>query len=205
MVVTGIIGGVASGKSTVSSILRSLGAEVLDADRIGHQVLLDEEVKRRIRARWGDRVFGVDGEILRPRLGEIVFRPDQPDELQALEEITHPEIGRRIRRKIDEVRSGSMCPMLVLDAPVMIKAGWHRECDVILFIDTSYPRRLEYARSRGWDESELDRREALQTGLAMKRELATHVITNNGTVRELKEQVLAFWSEVISGRKSCSL
>lgn len=195
----------ASGKSTVSEILRTLGAQILDADRIGHQVLLDEEIKRRIRARWGDRVFGDDGEILRPRLGELVFRPDQPEELQALEQITHPEIGRRIRQKIDEMRSGTTCPMLVLDAPVMIKAGWHRDCDVILFIETPRQRRLEFARNRGWDETGLERREAMQTDLDIKRKMATHVITNNGTFRELEEQVLAFWSEVIAGPTACSI
>jgi dephospho-CoA kinase len=67
MVVLGIVGGIASGKSLVSRRLAELGAEVLDADRVGHEVLFDPEVKRAIRGRWGDEVFDADGQVDRRR------------------------------------------------------------------------------------------------------------------------------------------
>ncbi len=197
MIITGIIGGIASGKSIVSETLRLHGASVLDADRIGHQVLLTDDVKQQVRARWGDRVFGDDGEIHRRQLAEIVFNPDCPDELQELEKITHPLIGQRIREQIDRAKTDNRCPMLVLDAPVMIKAGWHRKCDLLLFVDCPRERRLEYARHRGWDEKTFDQREACQTPVETKRSLATHVINNRGTLAELRRQVHDFWTVVV--------
>lgn len=197
MIITGIIGGIASGKSFVSETLHQLGACVLNADQIGHQVLLTDDVKKQIRARWGDRVFGDDGEIHRRRLAEIVFNPDCPVELQELEKITHPLIGQRIREQIDREKNNSQCPMLVLDAPVMIKAGWYRVCDLLLFVDCPRSRRLEFARQRGWDEKTFEQREACQTPVETKRSMATHVVENFGTLAELRQQVHKFWASVV--------
>jgi dephospho-CoA kinase len=199
MIVTGIIGGIASGKSVVSGTLRSLGALILDADRIGHQVLLNEDIKQQVRARWGDRVFGEDGEINRSLLASLVFAPDSPNELQALEQITHPSIGAQIREQIAAARSSASYRMLVLDAPVMIKSGWYRECGILLFVDCPRWRRIEFARGRGWDEETLDRRESRQAPLELKRRMATHIITNDGTLDRLRQQVHQFWESVIDG------
>ena len=110
MNVIGILGGVASGKSLVTEQLKQLGAETLDADRFGHEVLREEQVKKALRERWGDAVFDAHGEVSRPSLAKIVFGPPPhgPKELTELEKITHPRITDRLRICIDELsRQGS--------------------------------------------------------------------------------------------------
>ncbi len=193
MFVVGVIGGVASGKSEVTETLRGLGACILDADQIGHQVLRIPAIREQVGQRWGDAIRSVDGEINRRALAAIVFDPARPDELPALERITHPEIEKRIRDHLRQVADHD--GVLVLDAPVMIKTGWYRLCDLLLFVDCPRTMRSEFARARGWDETMLDSREASQASLERKRELATHTIHNHGTLKELREQVVHFWNE----------
>ena len=141
MKLIGLLGGVASGKSMVADMFRQLGAEVLDADRVGHEVLRMPAVRAAVGGRWGKDVIGPDGEINRPALAKIVFAPppDGPRELAELERITHPEIRRRLQAEVEELaRRGAK--MAILDAPVMLKAGWNQLCDALVFVDcTSRP------------------------------------------------------------------
>ena len=198
MIVIGVIGGVASGKSAVTDMLRSLGASVLDADQIGHQVLSLAEVQQAIRKRWGPGVFLPDGQVDRRALAKIVFDPEQPDELTALESITHPQIESRLREQIRETAGRDQPAALILDAPVMVKTGWYRLCDVLLFVDCPLARRLEFAATRGWDRQMLEQREARQAPLPMKQELATHTLNNDGTLQQLQDQVRLVWDEITS-------
>ena len=107
MKLIGLLGGVASGKSMVAEMFRRLGAEVLDADRVGHEVLRMPAVRAAVGGRWGKDVIGPDGEVNRPALAKIVFAPppDGPRELAELERITHPEIRRRLQAKSAELGS----------------------------------------------------------------------------------------------------
>jgi len=127
MQVIGVLGGVASGKSLVARQLAELGAEVLDADRAGHEVLRSAEIEAAARRRWGEAIFGADGRIDRSRLGQIVFGPgaDAQREREYLEQLTHPEIHRRLA---DEARrlQQSGTSIAVLDAPLLLEAGWDR-------------------------------------------------------------------------------
>jgi dephospho-CoA kinase len=191
MIVIGVVGGIASGKSFVTGHLQSLGAVVLDADRIGHEVLRLEPVKAAIRRTWGDEVFSRDGNVDRQRLAAIVFDPDRPEQLHKLEEITHPTIAEQLRSEIRRFQQSGEVDYLVLDAAVMVKAGWHRFCDAILFVDASRERRLERAVARGWSPGMFANREAMQASVDEKRRISTHVVDNNGsreaTIRQLDE------------------
>ncbi len=136
MKIIGLLGGVASGKSTVAEMFQKIGAVVLDADRAGHKVLRLPAMRAAVGGRWGKEVIGPDGEIDRAALGKIVFAPppDGPRELAELERITHPEIRSRLKAQVDELaRHGTQ--VVILDAPVMLKAGWDKFCDAIIFVD----------------------------------------------------------------------
>jgi dephospho-CoA kinase len=143
MLVIGVAGGVASGKSVVCRELGRLGAVVLSADQIGHQVLEEPAVRESIREAWGDEVFTAEGKINRRALADRVFAPgpDGAGELARLERITHPRIGSRLKEEIDRAAEGG-APAVVLDAAVMFKAGWHRLCNRIVFVDA--PRDAGY-------------------------------------------------------------
>jgi dephospho-CoA kinase len=199
MKLVGLAGGIASGKSEVARLLEELGAGRIDADRLGHEVLLDPEVMSRIREEFGDQVFDDQGAVDRRRLGALVFAttPDSTTPLSRLESITHPAIGRLVRRELERLRRAGF-PVVVLDASVMFRSGWDRWCDRIVFVDAALELRRERAAARGWPEGELDRREAFQTPVAEKRHRSTDVIDNNrqADVVWLKQQVLAFWRDL---------
>ena len=198
MIVIGIVGGIASGKSFITSHLKSFGAVVLDADRIGHNVLLQESVKTAIRAQWGDHVFSSEGEVDRSLLAAVVFDVNQPDQLSRLEEITHPRIAERLRAEITRLSHSEDIQYLVLDAPVMVKAGWHVFCDVIIFVDTAPALRWQRASQRGWTREMFDNRESMQASVNEKRAISTHVIDNNGSRDQTLRQVNELWERINS-------
>ncbi len=199
MRVVGLLGGVASGKSTVARQLCEMGAESLDADRVGHEVLRLPEVERAARARWGDAVFGDDGHLSRRAVAGIVFERTSAgrQELRFLEELTHPEIGLRLARNLEEMRK-RLVMVAVLDAPVMLKAGWDQLCDVIVFVDVPREERLARAKARGWSEDEFAAREGAQESLNVKRQRADVVIDNSGSPDHTRNQVRSLWHSLVS-------
>lgn len=202
MFVIGILGGVASGKSLVTQQLQQLGAATLDADKIGHEVLKEADVKQALRARWGDNIFGDDGEVQRSALAKIVFAPppDGPRSLRELEQITHPRISARLQTQLAAWRKTSSLPAVVLDAPVLLKAGWNQLCDQILFVEATEEQRRARAATRGWSAADFAAREAAQESLAEKRRHATQVIDNTGTPEQTGEQVVRYWQKFIQPR-----
>ena len=167
MKILGLLGGVASGKSLVARQLAELGAVVLDADRAGHEALRLPAIEAAARERWGDAVFGPDGHIDRSRLAKIVFAPppEGPKERKFLEELTHPEIGRRLAAQVDAQET--VTPLAVLDAALILEAGWDKLCDCYVFIDVPQDVRLARALHRGWTEGDFAAREAAQEFLGL--------------------------------------
>jgi len=196
MIVVGIAGGVASGKSFVSEQLEILGARILDADRVAHEVLLETDVKNSIRRRWGDSVFDNQGEVNRKEVAKIVFSksPQGAEDLKYLEGLTHPRIGQRLRKQMDEFASDKKTKVVVLDAAVMFKAGWDRFCDKIIFVDAPRDVRLARAKSRGWSEMNFVAREAAQETLDVKKNHADFVVDNSKSIDETFAQIQEFWN-----------
>ncbi len=195
MLVIGLVGGVASGKSFVAECFEQLGAEILNADELGHQVLDQPEVISEIRSIWPS-VINQAGTIDRKALAKIVFEPSEDPgvspSLQILERITHPRIGAKVKQQLADFRTRDV-PVVVLDAPVMLKAGWQEVCDRIVFVQTDLPARLQRAATRGWDRNELLKRESFQTSMEEKRKCATDIVDNSGTKQETCRQVKTLW------------
>lgn len=194
----GLAGGVASGKSLIAEHLRRKGAVVIAADKLAHEVLKYDEVKREARRRWGDGIFNSEGQIDRVALAKIVFGPppDGPRELKILEQLTHPEVGRLAREQIERLNREKSCVAIVLDVPLLFEAGWNKFCDKVVFVDTPLPTRLKRALSRGWTEDDFSRREACQEPLETKRGLADVVIDNSGSVDSAQAQIEHFWQSL---------
>ncbi len=199
----GILGGIASGKSAATTILQQLGAEVFDADKAGHRVLELPEVKREIRARFSDSVFDTQGNVSRPKLAALVFgdTAEHQQALADLEKISHPRIGQEFVDSRNQAEQRGV-KAFVLDAPVMIKAGWIDRCDHVLFIDASRETRLNRALARNWTENEFDIRESAQEELDVKRHYADFVIPNEGDLSQLRDEVEAFWRQQIATSSS---
>ena len=160
MSVIGILGGVASGKSFVSGELARLGAGVLDADGAGHEVLRMPAIAAAARGRWGDEIFAPDGQIDRKRLAHLVFSPppEGPRQRKYLEELTHPEIGRLLGQEARRMSEAGTVAA-ILDAPLLLEAGWDKFCGRLIFVDAPRELRLRRALARGWSEKEFAVRE----------------------------------------------
>ena len=194
MLVIGIAGGVASGKSLVARCFQRFGAKILDADRVGHEVLRDTSVIDEIVQRFGEIVLQ-EGEIDRRVLGRIVFDPSPEGvrSLKHLEQITHPRIGVRIESELSTLKSDSDFPAVVLDAPVMFKANWDQLCDKIVFVHADIEQRRDRASQRGWDDKELARRESQQLPILQKRSKSTDLIDNSGSRIETYGHASELW------------
>ncbi|MFZ4079878.1 MAG: dephospho-CoA kinase [Pirellula sp.] len=190
--VLGITGGIASGKSQVTEILESHGALVIDADRIGHQVLEDHAVQTLLVRQFGQSVLSQEAKSVdRKRVAELVFG-DTPQAIQrrrALEAITHPPIRARIRQQLDEALRSATLRWIVLDVPLLLESGWDKSCDAVWFVDAPQDIRLQRVLVRGWTREHFLAREASQWSVDRKRSRATHVISNSGSLEELDEQV----------------
>ncbi|MBC8115788.1 MAG: dephospho-CoA kinase [Candidatus Saccharimonas sp.] len=193
--VVGIVGGIGSGKSAVARwVATQANIHVIDADRLGHEALMAGDVKASLRLKFGDDIFDVQGEVLRGALARRVFGDAEEHRAarHMLEQIVHPEIERRI---VDEIRraadSGSQA--VLLDAAVLLEAGWQRQCDAVVFIETPDDVRLERVRQRsGWTAEELHRRETSQLSLTDKRKQSDAVVSNAGQVSDAGQQLLNF-------------
>lgn len=194
----GLLGGIASGKSAVARMLVERGAVWLDADRAGHEVLREPAVKEALVQRWGASILDQSGEVNRKTIAAIVFAktPEGAAELKWLEAQTHPRIRMKLEAEIQRLRLEN-CPVAVLDAPVMLKSGWDKNCDVVWFIDSPDEVRLKRALERGWTAQEFRDREAAQEPLAVKRTRADEVLDNSKDLEYIRRQVERLWQQLL--------
>ena len=201
--VIGIVGGIGSGKSFVSAEFARHGGHVIAADPLGHEALRQAHLRDRVVERWGKETLDASGEIDRRALGRIVFA--NPKELRALEAITYPYIEERVAQEIAKAESDPTVRFVVLDAAVMLEAGWADRCDHIVYIDVPREVRLDrLMKHRGWTEAELARREANQMPLEEKRRNADAIIDNQGDGSDIGPQVerlLKQWEVPANGRR----
>jgi dephospho-CoA kinase len=191
----GLTGNIATGKSTVAAMLAELGATVIDADKIVHQVMRrGNEVYDNIVAAFGPSVIGADGEIGRDRLGRIVF--SDPLQLRRLEEIVHPTVHIEVRARIQQADT----PVIVVEAIKLIEAGWHHTCQA-LWVTTCRPdqqiARLIAERSLSFEEAR--QRVTAQPPQSEKISLADVVIDTSGDMADTRHQVEVAWQAIEKG------
>jgi len=197
MLTIGVVGGIASGKTQVAKFFEEFGCRRLDADVMGHAVLAEPEVKAKLRARWGTTVFASDGEVDRQAVARLVFgdSAESVSELRFLESVTHPRIKARLFEMMDQARKQKVAGV-VLDAALLMKAGWDELCDHVVFVDVPRDQRLSRALSRGWTETQFDARENSQIDICLKRERASSTIDNSGSLIETFQKVQKLWTEI---------
>lgn len=199
MIVLGLTGGIASGKSFVAGLLAERGAVVLDADRHAHAVLAEPTVVAQLVERWGAVVLEDEGTVRRSEIARRVFGEGEAAtaERRFLESLVHPRVRERLSAELAKAATAGS-PAAVLDIPLLLEAGWADQCDAVLYIDTTEETRQKRAAERGWDAQELARREAAQTPLAEKREGADAVI--RGDDAEMAgADVGAVWERWVAG------
>lgn len=193
--VVGIVGGIGSGKSAVAGwVAAQANVRVIDADSLGHDALTADNVRQSLRQRFGDEIFDSQGNVVRSALARLVFGNTEATLLarRDLEQIVHPEIERRMAEQIECARQ-SGCESVLLDAAVLLEAGWEKHCDAVVFIDAPDEQRLARVQQRsGWAPSELKRREASQLSLVEKRKRSDALISNDSSVSDAGKELLDF-------------
>ena len=191
----GLTGGVASGKSTVATILRGLGAVVIDSDQLAREVVepgtpgLADVVKE-----FGDSVLTDDGKLDRAALGAIVFA-DQ-DARRRLESILHPLIRQRAAEIEAEAEPGTV---VVHDIPLLVETGQAGQFDAVLVVDVPVETQVErLLRDRGWSRADAEARVAAQASREERRAAATYLIDNTGTREDLRDRVTEVFTHVVS-------
>jgi dephospho-CoA kinase len=196
--VIGMTGGVASGKSFVARQLGQCGAAVIDVDGLGHEVLRLPEIEAAARQRWGDEIFSTSGQIDRRRLADWVFAatPEGREDLRYLESLTHPRIRQFLDERVDSLFRRDDVSGVVIDAPLLVEAGWNEFCDRMVFVEAPRAVRLARAVGRGWSEQDFAAREARQESCEVKRQLADVVIDNAGSEESTRAQCERAWNEL---------
>ncbi|AGT33069.1 dephospho-CoA kinase [Geobacillus genomosp. 3] len=189
-VTIGLTGGIASGKSTVSAMMRELGLPVIDADEAARAVVEPgEEAYRQIVAAFGPDILQDDGSINRAKLGAIVFNDEQAR--KTLNAIVHPAVRRKmLAEKEAHIRSGAKT--IVLDIPLLFESGLTAWVDKVLvvYVDDDVQLRRLMARN-GFTKEEALARIRAQWPMAEKVKRADAVIDNNGTIEETRRQLLS--------------
>ena len=196
MITIGLTGGIASGKSTVSAMLKDLGAYILDADKVGHQAYEPgTKVWDEVVASFGRDVVAEDGTIDRKKLGPIVFA--DPEALKRLNAIVHPRMRETIRGILDDLRRKGGVPVAVVEAAVLIEAGWVPLVDEVWV--TEAPERVAMERlmnRNGLSAEQAEARIQSQLSNDERRRYAQRVIDTDCTLAEVGAQVSQLWAEL---------
>jgi len=192
MRVIGLTGGIGSGKSTVSQFLRELGAVIIDADEVGHQVLeSNTEIRQRVIDAFGRQIVKPNGQIDRKTLGRIVF--GNPHLLARLNQIMHPPIYDMVKAQLEEYRRQGVA-VVVVEAPLLIEAGWSHLVDEVWVTTASEDtvlRRLEQRMKLSQAEALVRIHCQLPS---QERAKHAHVLINTDlSLSELKARVKELW------------
>ena len=188
----GLTGGIGSGKSAVSRLLAARGAVVVDADLVAREVVEPgSEGLKRLAQEFGPQVLRSDGSLDRACLGELVF--GDPAALARLNALTHPLIAARTKELFAAAEAAGAA-VLVHDVALLVEGGLAAAYDDVVVVAATPMTQLDrLVRLRGLSEEQARARINSQAVLADRLAVATHVIGNDGPVRDLVPQVDALW------------
>ncbi len=193
----GLTGGIGSGKSTVSQILAELGAFVIDADKVGHEIYLPgKEAWYRLIETFGRDILAPDQTIDRKKLGALVF--SNPEARKTLNSIVHPLMYRDIERRIREKRQEGWTRPIVVEAAILIEANWLPLVDEVWVVVANRKAVIErVGRQRNLSAEETEARLASQLPDSERIRYASLVIENNGPPEELRKTVTEAWRRLV--------
>ena len=201
MLTVGLTGGIGSGKSAVSRLLADRGAVVVDADVIAREVVeVGTAGLSAVAQEFGSQVILADGSLDREALGQLVF--NDPDALRRLNAVVHPFIGARTSELVELARQAGT-EVLVHDVPLLVENGMAGLYDVVVVVTATPSTQLDrLVRLRGLSEQDARSRIGSQAVLADKVAVATHLVHNDGPIRELPPQVDALWRQLLKSAKA---
>ncbi|MBW2984408.1 dephospho-CoA kinase [Candidatus Woesearchaeota archaeon] len=177
--IIGVTGSFASGKTTAANMFRELGYSVIDADKIGHDILKKEAYGKVVKA-FGKEILKKNKQINRKNLGNRVF--NDKNQLKKLNKITHPIIFKKIRERIKKIKSKK----IIIDAAVLIEAKWYKVCDKVVVIKINKSNQLKRAKNKEYAESIIKN----QLPQNKKLKYADFVVDNNKSLNNARKQII---------------
>lgn len=189
--VVGLTGNIGCGKTTVGKMFVELGASLIDADTIGHLLLEEDEVKNRVVEEFGESILDEKGSIIRKRLRKIVFR--DRDALRQLNYILSPLIKKGIEKRIEN----SLPSLIILDAAILLEAGWDSLVDKVVVVTASPDIQLKRLKEAGdFTPEEIEGVMQAQFPQEEKIKRADFIIQNDNDFKELKSRVKDIWLKI---------
>ena len=196
LIVAGLTGGIASGKSTVAAMLAEAGARIIDADRIARDVVAPgREAFQAVCARFGETVLQPDGHLDRARLGAVIFH--DPHAREDLERIIHPFVFQQMAADLNQLAATHPGAVVVLDIPLLIESGWHTALPFIVLVHV--PEALQLSRlirRDGLSAADARTRIRAQMPIDAKRAYAAAIIDNSGPREATRRQVRALYRQL---------
>jgi dephospho-CoA kinase len=199
MFVVGLTGGIGTGKSTLAALLAERGAQVVDADLLGHDALKPGlPAWHSVVDQFGDEILAANTmEIDRKRLAAVVFNDRL--KLAALNAIVHPVIFSAVADELDRLRGTD--EVVILDAALIIETGLDDVCDALLVVDSSDEERIaRLRRQRGMSLADARARMGVQAERSRLLDRADMVIKNDGTLEDLAAEADRVWAELVRRR-----
>jgi dephospho-CoA kinase len=198
MFVIGLTGGIATGKTLVSETLRNLGATVINADLVGHEAYLPHtETWQAVVDAFGSDILDHEGQIVRPKLGAIVF--SDPAKLEQLNSIVHPRIYAMIGDRIEGLKADGIAAVVV-EAALLIEAGWTPLADEIWVITSPIEQVHSRLIARGLSRDQARSRIESQMPQEERVTHADVVIVNDSGEGELQSAVKKQWDQRVASR-----
>jgi dephospho-CoA kinase len=200
MIVAGITGGIASGKSTVAGMFARNGARIVDADRIAREVVgRGMPAYADIIAHFGEAILQADREVDRSRLADIIFH--DAAERQVLERIVHPRVREETARRLERIRREDAHAVVILDVPLLFESGMERGLQPVILVYVPEAVQVQRLMTRdGLSEAEAMARIGSQMPIEKKKERADLVIDNSGSLESTRLQTLKIYRQLIEQR-----
>ncbi|MFZ3216515.1 MAG: dephospho-CoA kinase [Candidatus Acidiferrales bacterium] len=196
MLRVGLTGGIASGKSTVASMLRDFDCPVLDADSLGHELLEQgQDAYHEVVREFGKEVLDAYGNVDRRALGQIVFADAQ--KRARLNQILHPRILDVVRKWFAALDCPDGPELAVVEAALIIEAGYHKELDQVIVCWCRPEQQLQRLQERGLSLEQAQLRIAAQMPMEEKRRCANETIDCSGSLEETERQVAAVVKQLV--------
>jgi dephospho-CoA kinase len=201
VIVAGLTGGIATGKSTVAAIFQQSGARLIDADRIARDAVRQgTPAYAEILAHFGAGILLPEGEIDRKRLAEIIFSNLAQQRL--LEGIVHPRVKAETTRQLDRIRQEQPGATVILDVPLLFESGLNCGLEEIIVVYAPEAVQIRRLMARdGLTEAEAQARIRAQMPIESKKALATHVIDNSGDLEHTRTQTLEVYRQLQKKRR----
>ena len=197
MILVGLAGQIASGKSLVAAAFSQQGARIISGDQIGKDVVEgNPQVLGRLQREFGPEIITPSGKLRRKKLARIVFA--DPAKMRTLNRIVHPHLLKEIRRRVRQYRRRGDVDIVVVDAALVFDWGLEKELDFVIVVESTQKLQIERLGKLGMSETEARERIRSQIPRYRQRKKADMVIRNNGTLSELRKKALRTYKKLLN-------